>query len=105
MGEIQANFEKAYWKLELNLKNDDKELPAATLPSVALNSSERKGPSPLKTVFRAMSQLEKKDDIVITQPDKDSGVVAMNKSDYVHLLKESSVNDDIKFTSLSLERP
>ena len=35
--EIQANFEKAYWKLELNIKDDDKELAAATLPSIALN--------------------------------------------------------------------
>ena len=41
--EIQANFEKAYWKLESKLNSNDKELAAATLWSIALNYSECKG--------------------------------------------------------------
>ena len=44
--EILATFEKAYWKLEPKLSSDDKELAAATLRSITLNYSERKGPAP-----------------------------------------------------------
>ena len=56
--EIHATFEKAYWKLEPNLNDSDaKELAAATLRSIALNYSERKGPSPPKAMLRAINQL------------------------------------------------
>lgn len=103
--EIQASFEKAYWKQEPNLNSDDKELAAATLRSIALNYSEWKGPAPPKAMLRAISQLKKRDDIVITKPDKGSGVVVMDKSDHVRLLKQSSINDVTKFVPVSLERP
>ena len=56
-------------------------------------------------MLRAISQLKKREDIVITKPDNGSGVVVMDKSDYVCLLKESSINDEIKFAPVSLERP
>ena len=56
-------------------------------------------------MLRAINQLKKRDDIVITKPDKGSGVVVMDKSDYVRLLKESSINDETKFAPVSLERP
>ena len=56
-------------------------------------------------MLRAISQLKKRDDIVVTKPDKGSGVVVMDKSDYVRLLKESSINDEAKFVPVSLERP
>ena len=101
--EIQANFEKAYWKLEPRLSSDNKEL--ATVRSIALNYSERKDPAPPKAMLRAISQLKKRDDIVVTKPDKGSGVVVIDKSDYVRLLKESSINDEAKFVPVSLERP
>ena len=55
--EIQATFEKAYWKLEPKLSSDNKELAAATLRSIALNYSERKDPAPPKAMLRAISQL------------------------------------------------
>ena len=42
---------------------------------------------------------------VITKPDKGTGVVVMDKSDYVRLLKESSISDETKFAPVSLERP
>ena len=104
--EIHATFEKAYWKLEPKLEDsNERELAAATLRSIALNYSERKGPTPPKAMLRAISQLKKRDDIVITKPDKGSGVVIMDKSDYVRLLKESSINDEEKFAPVSLERP
>ena len=36
-------------------------------------------------------------DIVITKPDKGSGVVVMDKEEYLHLLAEMSINDATKF--------
>ena len=103
--EILATFEKAYWKLEPKLSSNDKELAAATLRSIALNYSERKDPTPPKAMLRAIGQLKKRDDIVVTKPDKGSGVVVMDKTDYVRLLKESSINDETKFAPVGLERP
>lgn len=103
--EVKANFEKAYWQLEPTLCNDKKELAAATLRSIALNYIEWKGPRPPKALVRSINQLKKQDDIVISKQDKGSGVVVMNKSDYVRLLSEASINDKTKFQSVSLERP
>ena len=90
---------------EPTLCDDKKELAVATLRSIALNYIERKGPRPPKTLVRSNNQLRKRDDIVIRKPDKGSGVVVMNKSDYVRLLSEASINDETKFKSVSLERP
>ena len=103
--EIKANFEKAYWQLEPTLCDDKKELAAATLRSIALNYIECKGPRPPKALVRSNNQLRKRDDIVIRKPDKGSGIIVMNKSDYVLLLSEASINDETKFKSVSLERP
>ena len=103
---IQATFEKANWKLEPKLSDENKELTAATLRSIGLNYIKLKERSDTtKTMLRAIGQLKKRADIVITRPDKSSGVVIMNKTDYVSLLKESSVSDETKFTPVSLERP
>ena len=44
-------------------------------------------------------------DIIITRPDKGSGVVLMDKSEYVRLLKEASINDETKLVDISLDRP
>ena len=103
--EIQATFEKAYWKLEPKLSEENKELAAATLRSIALNYIKRKGPTPPKSMLRAICQLKKRDDIAITRPDKGSGVVILDKTEYVSLLKESSISDETKFIPISLERP
>ena len=103
--EIQATFEKAYWKLEPKLSEENRELAAATLRSIALNYIKRKGPTPPKSMLRAIGQLKKRDDIVITRPDKGSGVVILDKTEYVSLLKESSISDGTKFIPISLERP
>ena len=95
--DIQAAFEKAFWKLEPDLSEDNKELASAILRSIALNYTERKTPAPPRTMLRAIGQLKKRDDIIITKPDKGSGMVVMDKSYYVRLLKESSINDETKF--------
>ena len=84
--DIQAAFEKAYWKLEPTLPEDKKDL-AATTATIALNCIERKGSKPPKTLVKSINKLKKRDDIVITKPDKGSGVVVMDKSDYVRLLR------------------
>ena len=68
--EIKANFEKAYW----------------------WHYIERRGRRPPKALVRSINQRKKRDDIVIRKPDKGSGVVVMNKSDYVRLLGEASIS-------------
>ena len=103
--DIQASFEKAFWQLEPSLSDDKKELAAATLRSIALNYIECKAPKPPKALQRAIEQLKRRDDIVITKPDKGTGVVVMDKAEYVRLLSESSINDTAKFTTVSSERP
>ena len=104
--EVKASFEKAYWSLEPHLGNDDlKELAAATLRSVALNDIQRKVQKPSKTLLLAIEQLKQRDDIVITKPDKGSGAVVMDKSEYLRLLSEASINDSNKFRAVPLERP
>ena len=73
--EIEAAFEKAFWKLEPGLSGENKELGAASLRSIALNYIQRKTPAPPRAM-RAIDQL-KKSDIVIAKPDKGSGVVVI----------------------------
>ena len=103
--DIKANFEKAYWRLDPSLDENRKELATATLGSIALNYMQRKGPTPPKTLLRAISRLRKQQDIVISKTDKGNGVIILDKSQYVELLKKSSVNLIDKFAPESLERP
>ena len=101
-----ASFQKAYWGLERHLSNDNsKELAAAALHFVALNYIQRKRPQPPKTLLTAIEQLKRRSDIVITKPVKGSGVAVMDKTEYLRLLSEASVNDNSKFGSVPLERP
>ena len=73
--------------------------------SIALNYVKQKGPTPQKSMLKAIGQLKKNEDIIITRPDKVSGVVVMDKPEYVRLLKEASINDETKFVHISLETP
>ena len=102
--EIKANFEKAYWRLDPSLDENQKELATVTLRSIALNYMQRKGSTPPKTLLRAISRLRKQQDIVISRPDKGNGVIILDKSQYLELLKKSSVNLTDKFAPVSLER-
>jgi len=43
------------------------------------------------------SMIKKWDDIVITKPDKGSGVVVMDKLEYIRLLNEASIDDLTEF--------
>ena len=52
-----------------------------------------------KECFRAINRLRKNDDIIITKPDKGSGVVLLNKSDYVDKMNEI-LDDQSKFKRL-----
>ena len=76
--DVQANFEKAYSKLEPTLPDDKKELATATLRSIGLNYIEWKGPRTPKALVRSIKQLKKRSDIVISKPDKGSGVIVMD---------------------------
>jgi len=103
--DVKASFEKAYWELDPALPAEKKELAAATFRSVALNYIERKGPRPPKSLVRAVNELKRRDDIVITKPDKDSGVVVMDRTEYIRLLSEASITDTSKFVPVNNERP
>ena len=49
--------------------------------------------------------LKKRDDIVITKPEKGSGVVVMDKADYIRLLSSASVDNTSKFIHVDDKRP
>ena len=103
--EVKASFEKAYWNLERHLSSENsKELATATLQSVALNYIQRRGPKPPKTLLTAIEQLKRQSDIVITKPDKGSGIVVMDKAEYLRLLSDASINNTNKFCAVPLER-
>ena len=91
--DIQASFEKAYWGIEPLLEGNDKELASSTLRSIALNCIRRSSPNPPRALVKALNGLKKRDDIVITKQDKGSGVVVMDKTDYIRLLSLASVDN------------
>ena len=95
--DIKASFEKAYWQIEPKLNTDNqKELTSATLKSIATDYIQYKNPQPPKALQTAIKELRKRDDIIISKPDKGSGVVIMDKGQYISLLKDASVNDHTK---------
>ena len=102
---MKTSFEKAFWKLEPNLPYDTKEFSTATLPSVALIYTHRRGPESAKSLLKAIHKLKRRDDIVIIKPDLRSGVVIMDKSEYLRLLREAYINDTTKFRVSDPERP
>ena len=104
--DIQCSFEKAFWALDSHLTDPaKKELAAVTLKSIALNYIDRKSHNPPKALVRALNNLKKREDIVISKPDKGSGVVIMDKEQYVRLLSEASINITTKFIPVDLQRP
>ena len=52
-----------------------------------------------KECFRAINRLRKNDDIIVTKPDKGSGVVLLNKSNYVDKMNKI-LDDQSKFRRL-----
>jgi len=103
--DVKASFEKAYWKLDSALPAEKKELAAVTFRSIALNYIERKGPRSLKSLVKAVNELKRRDDIVIAKPDKGSGIVVMDRTEYIRLLSEASIADTSKFVPVSNMRP
>ena len=103
--DVKASFVKMYWKVESHLCGKNKELTSPTLRSIALNYNERKPSAPPKALLCALNHLKNKDDIVVSKPDKGDGVIIMDKSDYIRLLNEASVNNETKFILYSTERP
>ena len=47
--------------------------------------------------------VKRHDDIVITKPDKGSGIVVVDKPNYLWLVCDTSVRDSAKFTQCSTE--
>ena len=83
----------------------DKELASSTLRSIALNYIQRTSPSPPKALVKALNCLKKRDDIVVTKPDKGSGIVVMDKCEYIRLLSAASIDDATKFSRVDDKRP
>lgn len=76
--EIKANFEKACRKIEPLLKDpDDNELTSSTLFSMSVNYIQRTSPSPSKALVKVLDRLKKLEDIVVTKPERGSGIVVM----------------------------
>ena len=99
-------LKKAYWNIEPHLASDDlKELTAMTLRSLALDYLNHKGLRHPKTLLNAINELRNWDDIVVTKPDKGPWVVVMDKSEYLRLLPEASINDTSKFRPVDTQRP
>ena len=104
--EIKANFQKAFWKLEPLLEDlVDKELTSSTLRSIALNFIQSTSPSPPKALVKALNRVKKRYDIVVTKPDEGSGIVVMDKSEYLRLLSAASIDDTTKFSRVNDKRP
>lgn len=96
--DIQASFEKAYWRIEPFLEDSEEELASSTLRSIALNYIHRTSPNPPKALVNALNHLKKRDDIVITKPDK--GVVVMDRTEYIRLLSAASVDNLLNLYTL-----
>ena len=62
-------------------------------------------PSPPKALEKALNRLKKRDDIVVTKPDKGSGIIVMDKSEYLRLLSAASVDDTTKFSRVDDKCP
>ena len=73
--------------------------------SIAASYSACKPHKIPKSLNKAINQLKRNNDIVITKPDKGSGVVIMDKTEYLRILSEASVSDTTKFSAVSKERP
>ena len=55
---------------------------------------------PPQTLLKAIHQLKRRDDIVVTKPDKGSGVV-----EYLRLLADAAINNVTKFRIVKPDRP
>ena len=54
--------------------------------------------------MEALNCLKKREDIVVTKPDKGSGIVVMDKSQYIRLLNAASIDDVTKFALVDDKR-
>ena len=62
-------------------------------------------PKPPKALVKALGRWKKWDDIVITKPDKGSGIVVMDKFEYIRLLSAASIDNTSKFSYVDKQRP
>ena len=69
-----------------------------------MNYIQRTRPNPPKALVKALSRSKKRNDIVVTKPDKGSGVVVMDKPEYIRLSAASADNTS-KFTHVDDKRP
>ena len=55
--------------------------------------------------MEALNRLKKREDIVVTKPDKCSGIVVMDKSEYIRLLSAASIDNVTKLARVDDKRP
>ena len=55
--------------------------------------------------MEALTRLKKREDIVVTKPDKGSGIVIMDKSEYLRLVSASLIHDVTKFARVDFKPP
>ena len=90
--------------LEPRAKTKGGEQTISSCNAIVFNHIKRKGPTKPKSMLRAIGQLKKRRHRNNTT-GKGSGVVILGKTEYVSLLKESSISNETKFIPISLERP
>ena len=74
-----------------------KDLASATLRSIALNYIAIRDPKPPRALLQAINNLKRREGVIITKPDKGSSVLVMDKTDYLRLLCDASIQDTAKF--------
>ena len=55
--------------------------------------------------MEALNRLKKLEDTVVTKPDRGSGIVVMDKSEYIRLLSAASIDGVTKFSRVDDKRP
>ena len=55
--------------------------------------------------MEALNRLKKLEDIFVSKPDKGSGIVVMDKSEFICLLSAASIDDVTKFSRVDDKRP
>ena len=110
---IRASFDKAAfqisWELNKQEVSDDRvntiDRLTATLKTLSEKYCAVRKPLLPRPFREAICNLCKRNDIVISKPDKGNGIVILDKDVYISLLESASVQDTTKFREVSREQP
>ena len=92
--------------VESNVENNQqKDIIVSSLKSMCEKYCDFNNQHMPRSLKAACINLRKNSDIIITKPDKGNGVVLLDKSDYISLLKKASVDDSSKFREIDRNEP